>query len=76
MERKYKRLICIGASVCVLAVLAVTMFIGASRSGYFSAENSIYSGQGPSSGLIDEPGKFMSTDMLNSALMINVVSFF
>ena len=57
MERKYKRLICLGASVCVLAVLAVTMFIGASRSSYFNAENSVYSDQGPSSGLINEQGK-------------------
>ena len=63
MERKHKRLICLGGSVCVLAVLAVTMFIGASRSSYFNAENPIYPGQGPSTGLINESGKSVSTDM-------------
>ena len=63
MERKYKRLICLGASVCVLAVLAVTMFIGASRSSYFNAQNSIDSGQGHSSGLINDSGRYVSWDM-------------
>ena len=62
MERKYKRLICLGASVCILAVLAVTMFIGASRSSYFNAENSIYPRRWPSSGLMNESGKSVSTD--------------
>ena len=62
MERKHKRLVCLGASVCVLAILAVTMFLGASRTGYFGPENSIYPGKGqrPSSNLLSEPGKFQS----------------
>ena len=62
MERKHKRLVWLGASVCVLAILAVTMFLGASRTGYFGPENSIYPGKGqrPSSNLLSEPGKFQS----------------
>ena len=44
MERRYRRLVCLVASIGILAVLAVTMFLGASRSDNVGTDDSIYSG--------------------------------
>merc|ERR1712212_1187951 len=44
MERRYRRLVCLIASIGILAVLAVTMFLGASRSENDGLDNSVYSG--------------------------------
>ena len=57
MERRAKRLICLGASICGLAVLAITMFIGASRTGFFTPEISFNSDQEPEIRPISESGK-------------------
>merc|ERR1712136_371436 len=49
MERRYRRLVCLIASIGILAVLAVTMFLGGSGSDYVGPDDSIHSGHAEAS---------------------------
>ena len=56
MERRYRRLVCLIASIGILAVLAVTMFLGRSRSDYVGPDDSIHSGHAEASRNIGDSG--------------------